>query len=214
MIVKKGDLIIQYEVVIKKIKHTYFHFKQDKIIVSKNKYISNEKIEAYLLSHFDRFYSRLSKQVNLPTYFGEHLDIKMVNHPKFHYEIGNEIIIYHPESMSNEQAVNAFYKQELTKKVESLKPWLEEKLQPLGLTCLPTKIKKLKTKYGSCHTKKLEITLNQFLAKLDLIYLKYVLLHEYAHVLVPNHQKPFYEVLDKLMPGHKDIQKALKKHHL
>ena len=107
-----------------------------------------------------------------------------------------------------------FYQQELMRKVDSLKGWLTESLKPVGLSPLPTKVKWLKSKYGSCHIRKHEITLNAFLAKLDVVYLKYVLLHEYAHIIVPNHQKPFYEVLDKLMPEHKSIQKALKKHHI
>ena len=43
------------------------------------------------------------------------------------------------------------------------------------------------------------------------IYLEYVLYHEYAHKIVFNHSKDFYDILDSWMTGHKNIQKALKK---
>lgn len=214
MIIQKGDLSIEYDIVIKKIKHAYFHFKDDKILVSKNKYITNEKIAAYILAHFDKFYLRLNQPKKIPTYFGLDLPIKTEIADQFNYTITDTITIYHKAEISSEKAIDQFYKLVLLIKLKTLEPWLVEALKPIGLKPLPTKIKKLKTKYGSCHTKKHEITLNAFLAKLDIIYLKYVLLHEYAHILVPNHQKPFYQVLDKLMPGHKDIQRALKKHHL
>lgn len=214
MIIKKGDLEIRYEIIVKPIKHAYFHFKDDHILVTKHKRISNEHIESYLLTHFDKFYQRLNQQKKIPTYFGLDLKIHTVLSDRFHYTISDDITIYHKETMSLDKAIDTFYKKELENKLKALEPWLMDALKPIGLSPLPTKIKKLKTKYGSCHTRKHEITLNLFLAKLDVIYLKYVLLHEYAHIIVPNHQKPFYQVLDKLMPGHKDIQKALKKHHL
>lgn len=213
MIINKGDLQIEYVVVEKTIKHAYFHFKGKTLVVSKNKRISMASIEAYILTHFDKFYKKLNQKIMIPTYFGKELTINFLQSSDFTYVVHDEITIYHKEH-EKEASLKLFYQQELMRKVDSLKGWLTETLKPVGLSPLPTKVKWLKSKYGSCHIRKHEITLNAFLAKLDVIYLKYVLLHEYAHIIVPNHQKPFYDVLDKLMPEHKSIQKALKKHHL
>ena len=51
-----------------------------------------------------------------------------------------------------------------------------------------------------------------FLAKVDPIYLYYVLLHEYCHLIEANHSSAFYKLLDVLMENHKVIQKDLRKY--
>ena len=99
--------------------------------------------------------------------------------------------------------------------MEKILPLLHQKIDPklmhLGLSPLPIKLKNLKSKFGSYHIRKREITLNIFLSTLDPIYLEYVLYHEYAHVIEFNHSKAFYHVLDQLMPNHHVYQKDLKK---
>src|SRR5690554_1665996 len=85
-------------------------------------------------------------------------------------------------------------------------------LSKLNLTLKPTKVKLLKSKFGSCQIVKKEITINAFLAKLDPIYLYYVLLHEYCHLIEANHSSAFYKLLDVLMETHKVVQKDLRKY--
>ena len=88
---------------------------------------------------------------------------------------------------------------------------IEETISRKGLSILPVKLKYLKSKFGSYHRKNNEITLNTFLARLDKIFLVYVIYHEYAHALVFNHSKDFYHLLSEFMPNHKVYQKDLKK---
>ena len=95
--------------------------------------------------------------------------------------------------------------------VDKLSSKVKEVIGTVGLSLLPTKIKYLRSKFGSYHKKNHEITLNSFLARLNPIYLEYVIYHEYAHVLIFNHSKDFYNLLDKLMPYHRLYQKDLKK---
>jgi predicted metal-dependent hydrolase len=146
--------------------------------------------------------------------FSKNYPLNIVVGASFSYEISDTITLYLMKETDIEKAIQTLYGYELKKALDGLTPWLIESLKPFHLHPLPTKIKYLKSKFGSCHTRKKEITMNAYLAKLDLIYTKYVLLHEYAHLLVPNHQKPFYDVLDLMMPGHRSIQKALRKHHI
>ena len=81
-----------------------------------------------------------------------------------------------------------------------MKKKLIDDIAKLNLTLKPTKVKVLKSKFGSCQIIKKEITINAFL---DPMYLYYVLLHEYCHLIQANHSKAFYNLLDQVMPMHK-----------
>jgi len=40
--------------------------------------------------------------------------------------------------------------------------------------------------------------------------LDYVLLHEYAHLLVPNHSKKFYDLVGSFMPDYRESIRLLR----
>ena len=50
-----------------------------------------------------------------------------------------------------------------------------------------------------------QITLNLQLIHYDEKFIEYVVLHEYAHLIQPNHSKAFYHVIEKYMPDYKKI---------
>ena len=55
------------------------------------------------------------------------------------------------------------------------------------------------------------VRVNIVLAKAEINYLYYVIMHEYAHTKVFNHSKDFYNLLEKLMPNYKYYDKNIKK---
>ena len=72
------------------------------------------------------------------------------------------------------------------------------------------KIRFMKSRWGVCHITKNYITLNKALFNKPLAAIEYVILHEYVHFLHPNHQKGFYDMLQKLMPDYRDRKKLLR----
>ncbi|MPN62224.1 hypothetical protein SDC9_209971 [bioreactor metagenome] len=75
---------------------------------------------------------------------------------------------------------------------------------------LPTiKIKSLTSKWGSCLVEKAEITMNLKLIHYPLQCIDYVLWHEYVHLVVPNHSKRFYDLVEYHMPEYKNAKKLL-----
>lgn len=217
MKIEKNGKILEYLIIPKPIKNAYFRVKNHQIVVTKGPRIPLNVIEQRLWEQFDHFHSltqKTAKNDETLTLWGQTYPLTVVINKPFSYSITETVTLEIQDINQLEQAIQTLYAYELKTKLDELKPWLTEALKPFHLATLPTKIKYLKSKYGSCHTKKREITMNAFLAKLDIVYTKYVLLHEYAHLLVPNHQKPFYDVLDLMMPGHRTIQKALRKHHI
>ena len=57
------------------------------------------------------------------------------------------------------------------------------------------RIRKMKTRWGSCNKTKKYINLNLNLIKKPKICIEYVVFHELAHLIYPNHSKDFYNYL-------------------
>ncbi|MBB6713406.1 M48 family metallopeptidase [Clostridium gasigenes] len=71
------------------------------------------------------------------------------------------------------------------------------------------KIRKMKTRWGSCMAKKEKIILNKDLIKAPKYCIEYVILHELLHLIYKNHNKEFYGFLYVLMPDWKERKRIL-----
>ncbi|WP_341857987.1 M48 family metallopeptidase [Sinorhizobium medicae] len=70
-------------------------------------------------------------------------------------------------------------------------------------------VQRMKTKWGSSNPRLRTIRLNLELAKKPVESLDYVVLHEMAHFLVPDHSLRFVGVMDENMPNWRLIRKTL-----
>lgn len=70
-------------------------------------------------------------------------------------------------------------------------------------------IKKLRAKWGSCSSRQ-ELVFNRDLVHLPLVVVKYVVIHEVAHLIHKHHQKDFWDLVKILMPEYKEQEKFLK----
>lgn len=67
-----------------------------------------------------------------------------------------------------------------------------------------------KSRWGCCYSKKNLIILNYLLACLPYELIKYVIYHEITHFKQGNHQRQFYQELEKICPNYKRLAKELK----
>lgn len=99
-----------------------------------------------------------------------------------------------------------------TAKCEQLFGEISRKIHPLFAAYnseLPIiKLRDMTSRWGSCHTKSYVITLNKKLLEVPPAAIEYVVLHEYAHFIVPNHSKQFYDLIASYMPDYK-LRKSL-----
>ncbi len=71
------------------------------------------------------------------------------------------------------------------------------------------KIRDMTSRWGSCQTKKGIITLNSQLIKFPRRCIAYVVVHEFAHFIHPNHSREFWDFVAMIMPDWKERRKEL-----
>lgn len=71
------------------------------------------------------------------------------------------------------------------------------------------KIRQMTSRWGSCQPKKGVITLNSRLIKAPRRCIAYVVLHELAHCIYPNHSRQFWDFVTMMMPDWKERKREL-----
>jgi predicted metal-dependent hydrolase len=71
----------------------------------------------------------------------------------------------------------------------------------LGVEVSAWGVKRMKTRWGTCNHRVRRIWLNFELVKRPRECLEYVVVHELAHIIVPDHSRAFWAVLDRHMPA-------------
>lgn len=209
----KGERCIPYIYTKKRIKNTYFRLRQGMLHISSPKTLSHRDIETFVLERFDAIYQKLSHFQKEPDHqmmlWDKPYSIHLTKGNFRYYIEGHKIFAHHPKEDYGLVKKRIYYV-ELDQKLQLMKTAIEKNIERVNIKPLPYKLKYLKSKFGSYHKKHQEITLNTFLARLEPIKLEYVIYHEYAHHLVFNHSKAFYELLGQMMPDHRTHQKDLK----
>jgi predicted metal-dependent hydrolase len=96
-----------------------------------------------------------------------------------------------------EALLYTWYRERLKERIPPLVAQWEE---ALGVEVTDWRIRKMKTKWGSCNRGARRIWLNLELIKKPPQCLEYVVLHEMAHLLVRHHNDAFTALLDRHMP--------------
>ena len=102
--------------------------------------------------------------------------------------------------------LSEWYRSELKKRIPALlKVW-----QPrVGRDAAEWRIKKMKTRWGTCNIASRRLWLSLALAKKAEECLEYILVHELVHLLERNHNEKFYSHMDRLLPHWRTIDSLL-----
>ena len=98
---------------------------------------------------------------------------------------------------AREAVVHRWYRRWLRNQLPALLAKWEPKV---GVTVTDVRIKKMKTRWGSCNAEAGRIWLNLELTKKPASCLAYILMHEMVHFLERDHNDRFRELMDRLMP--------------
>lgn len=79
----------------------------------------------------------------------------------------------------------------------------------MGLSYNNITIKDIKTRWGSCSSKK-NINYNVRLMLMPIDIIDYIVVHELCHLVYLNHSKEYWQLVEKHMPDYKEREKKLK----
>lgn len=79
-----------------------------------------------------------------------------------------------------------------------------------GIALPEIKTRKMKARWGSCNHSKKIITFADMLYHAPLPFIEYVVVHEMAHLVEPNHSKGFYQVVAGILPDWKERKQIVK----
>lgn len=98
---------------------------------------------------------------------------------------------------AREAILHRWYRRQLRDQLPSLLAKWERKID---VKVAEVRIKKMKTRWGSCNVKDRRIWINLELAKKPAMCLEYILVHEMVHLLERNHSDRFRDLMDMFMP--------------
>ena len=111
-------------------------------------------------------------------------------------------------TQKKESIMNEWYRAELKKLI----PPIIQKYEKLAdVKSSDWRVKRMKTKWGSCNIKDKRIWINLELAKKPIICLEYVILHELIHLIERDHNDNFLAHMKKYMPQWKFHKDKLKR---
>lgn len=125
------------------------------------------------------------------------------------YVFRDKLYLYHKsrDREGREKILLDFYREEMKKILPDL---LKKAEETTGLKAKECRIKKMKTRWGSCNIKDRRIWVNLHLAKYPEICLYSVLVHELTHFLEAGHNKRFYGLVEGFFPDYEKAQALLR----
>ena len=94
-------------------------------------------------------------------------------------------------------------------------PPLIAKYEPLmAVSVAEWRIRKMKTRWGTCNIPKRRIWINLELAKLQPECLEHIVVHEMVHLLERGHNARFYGFMDQFLPDWRTARDQLRVHTL
>lgn len=211
-----GDLTIQvHQKNIKNI-HLRVYPPDGKISLSVPNSLSSTKLQAFVISKQDwiqRQRKKIQAQVRIPPktystgeshYFrGECYRLEIIEHhypPKVERE--NQLIrLYVRPNTSTEQRaaiLEHWYRTQLKLHIPKL---IAQYDQQMAVCVKEFRVKKMKTRWGTCNPKAQRIWLNLELIKKSPELLEYVVVHEMVHLLEPSHNQRFQSLMTTFLPN-------------
>jgi len=215
----------QYKIIQKRsIKHSYIRITKSGIVVTANKTNTLKYLHGFVASKRDWIAKHLNKSDIEPSYNLTLTDAKVYLLGKaYGVSITIDTQLQH-ESMSISENIAQFMlsqepthdrllllRDEYYKSLchSTITPIVEEQSQIMNL--YPSKIgyRRTKSRWGSCSTKN-SISLNTRLMMLPLTLIRYIVIHELAHIQEKNHSRDFWAIVERYYPNYKEKKKLIR----
>ena len=228
-VVKGKEKELEYLLIRKSVKNLNMRVKPEgTIIVSANPLVSARYVDRFVLSHEETIIKALNKYEKL----------RQNTQKPLCYESGEKVLFLGKQlhlllEVSRVEGVDIFGDflnlrvkdiSDFARKERVMKKWFAKMqrdvflqicdeiyplFQPYGVKYPLVNIRTMKSRWGSCQPTKGIITLNAKMIAAPREAIEYVVLHEFAHFIHPNHSKDFYALVEKFMPDWKQRKAML-----
>ena len=230
-----GGDVIEYTLARKKVKNVNMRVKADgSVSVSAPSRVSAKLIDDFVRSRCDFIRSsveRLSAESksSLPEYddsriysngdklsfLGEELTVEIVQGKEDGVYVSDGKLVISTFDVKNFDYVQKLLRNFYYNSAVSLFRELNEEVSQVfsehfHIEKVPIKLRKMKTRWGSCHVTDGFIVMNTRLVSYPKECARYVFVHEYSHFIEPNHSPQFYAVVASVMPDYKTFSLQLK----
>ena len=117
------------------------------------------------------------------------------------------ILVIKDKDQDREQIVTSYLRKVLYNKALEFSNKYEK---IMGVHAEQLRIKKMKTRWGTCNIEAKRIWINYELIKYPIECLEHIVVHELTHLLETNHTPRFYELLEHYYPNYKHNDKLIK----
>ena len=136
-------------------------------------------------------------------YLGRQYRLKIIKSKEGSVKLKGGYIIIKTKSKQNgrvKDLLDDWYLGLANRKFDSITDKCCEKLRKYEIEKPNIRLRKLKSRWGSCSQKTNSILLNTILIKTPTHCIEYVITHELCHLKYPNHDRRFYNFLTLVMP--------------
>ncbi len=135
------------------------------------------------------------------------LEVKLGNKNVVRLSDDKIILVIKDKDQDREHIVTSYLRKVLYKKaLEFINKY--EKI--MGVHAEQLRIKKMKTRWGTCNIEAKRIWINYELIKYPIECLEHIVVHELTHLLETNHTPRFYALLGKYYPNFRENDKLIK----
>ena len=227
--IKFEDYLISYELTYKNVKNINLRIRPDGyIFVSANPYVSEKRIDEFVLSKGKYIINALEKYKELEKYapkpkqyisgegfkiLGRDLRLKVIEGTKETVESDGIYIFLTVKNKTDIKRkgllINSFINKQCQDVFNDIVNKMHTVFKKYNIEKPEVKIRDMKSRWGSCQPTKGVVTLNKKLIEAPRNCIEYVVLHEFCHFIHPNHSKKFYAFVGMLMPDWKERKRIL-----
>jgi len=206
---------VSVEIIRKDIKYIYIRIKApSKVVVTAPLHAKQQMIDRLLTQKANWIAKQLAKQKPIQDisytqgamipFLGRDYELTITHAPHTHITVeGGRLHCSTPHIDSPkklQEAIEQWYRTQAKiyceEAIDKYHPFVNRPIHAV-------RIKRMKTRWGSCNHTKGYINLNVELIKKPLEALEYVVLHELVHLIYPNHSQAFYYYIEHYMPDWK-----------
>ncbi len=226
MQIEINGTVYPVEITYKRIRNMYLRVTPDGILhVSCSRTTSKKKIELFIQSKaqwIERTLGKVQKRAGhiqtgtqgTATWMGKEYPVELIISARASMRVTEDRIIMHVRENSAEEIERVFYAyagRKIAELADAYRGRWDDRICLRNRLPLPKiTIRYMTGRWGSCTPANASIRLSSRLIHYPLECFEYVLLHEYAHLLVANHSAAFYAVVAEHMPDYKRVQALLK----